>query len=88
MHVKAPGNSRRLLDATFECLDDALLIIDPTTRNILECNPAVERVFGYSRQALIGRSTDGLHVDREAYERFGKDRLFSSLKRVPNAPDS
>ncbi len=73
--VKISSDSRRLLDATFACLDDALVIVVPATRTILEINPAVERVFGYSQQELIGRSTECLHVDRDAFERFGKDML-------------
>ncbi|MEW6672967.1 MAG: ATP-binding protein [Thermodesulfobacteriota bacterium] len=51
-------------------LDEAVFVIDPTTRTIVQCNPAAERMFGFKMAELIGQSTEILHVNRQAYEEF------------------
>ena len=45
-----------LLHAIFNQLPDALLIVDPAGKITL-CSPAVTRVFGYTPEELIGRTT-------------------------------
>jgi PAS domain S-box-containing protein len=67
-----------LLEKTFASLDEAIFVIDPTTRTIIACNPAVEQIFGYRREEVIGCNTEFLHVNRTMYERFGKE-LFLAL---------
>jgi PAS domain S-box-containing protein len=64
--------TRTLLENTFLSLTDAVFVIDPPGRSIISCNPAVERVFGYKCEELIGESTEVLHIDRAHFERFGK----------------
>ena len=65
-------DAKALLEKVFASLDDAVFIINPTTRTIMSCNPAVERVFGYTEQEVIGRSTEFLHVNPEMYQKFGR----------------
>lgn len=67
------AQSRYLLEATFASLDDAILTVDAQTRHILSCNAAAERLFGYPREELLGRDTEFLHVNRGAYEQFGRE---------------
>lgn len=70
--------TKALLEKTFEALDQAVFIVDPSTRRIVACNRAVETVFGYSRQELVGQNTEILHTDEEMYRRFGRE-LFAVL---------
>jgi len=63
--------TKRLLEKTFESLGEAVLVIDPRKRQIVTCNSAVETVFGYEPDELIGQSTERLHKSPEAYDRFG-----------------
>jgi PAS domain S-box-containing protein len=70
--------ANRLLEQTFASLDDALFVVDTTTRTIISCNPAVGRMFGYKKEEVLGRNTEFLHVGRGMYERFGRE-LFPAL---------
>ncbi|MBI5585153.1 MAG: PAS domain S-box protein [Deltaproteobacteria bacterium] len=60
-------DSRELLQDVFECLDDALLLVEPETWTILGCNPAVEKIFGYRPEEIIGRSPELLHLNLRKY---------------------
>ena len=60
----------QLLEKTLESLNEAVLVVDPSERTIVTCNAAVEQVFGYQKEELIGASTARLHVTPEAHERF------------------
>jgi len=62
-----------LLGGTFASLSDAVLVLDARTRTVLACNAAVERIFGYTRPELLGRSTEPLYPDHLAYEAFGRE---------------
>ncbi len=62
--------SRQLLERTFACLDEALFIVDADTRTIQDCNPAASRMFGYSREEMLGRTTEFLHVDDASLREF------------------
>src|SRR5690606_36146689 len=64
--------SRNMLEAVLGNLGDAVLAIDPASRSIISCNSAVQEVFGYEPQELIGRGSEILHVDRQAWEEFGR----------------
>lgn len=48
----------------FEHTDEAVLITDPSGR-ILDWNPAATRMFGYSRQAVIGKSFSFLFAPQQ-----------------------
>lgn len=72
-------NAEQLLRAAFESVGDAVFVVEATKRIVVDCSPAVERVFGYRRDEVIGRNTLFLHVDRAAYEAFGRD-LSSALE--------
>ena len=67
--------SKNLLDKTFKSLKEAVFIIHPGNRTIITCNPAAEQIFGYGKDELTGKNTEFLHVDRTAYEQFGKELL-------------
>ncbi len=72
----------RLLEKTFDSLDEAVFIINPLLkRSIVNCNKAVEQIFGYMPQELIGKSSDILHVDHEHFEEFGRSSEAVLQKR-------
>jgi len=70
--------TKALLEKTFEALDQAVFIIDPSSRRILSCNRAAKRIFGYTQEEVLGRNTEFLHVSKEMYLCFGED-LFAAL---------
>ena len=70
LHQELEETNRRLTQV-FASLREAVFIIDKGRRTISDCNPAAERIFGYSRRELVGASTRKLHVSQEAFESFG-----------------
>jgi PAS domain S-box-containing protein len=66
------------LEGTFASLSEAVLVVDSERRTILTCNAAVERIFGYTKQELLGRSTKALYPDSAAYDAFGRE-LYEAL---------
>ncbi|MGA2194504.1 MAG: PAS domain S-box protein [Bryobacteraceae bacterium] len=67
---RALRESQQLLRKTFASLRDALFIITSDTRLIVDCNPAAIKLFGYSREELVGKSIRLLHVDDAAFLHF------------------
>ena len=61
-----------LLNATFAGIDDAVFVVDPEDRTILLANPAVERIFGYPTEEVLGRNTVFLHKDRKSYAEWNR----------------
>ena len=37
---------------------------------IIDCNPATTKLFGYTREEVVGQSVRLLHVDDAAFEQF------------------
>jgi PAS domain S-box-containing protein len=70
--------TKTFLEMTLSSLADAVFVVEPLSRRIIACNPALERVFGYSEKEALGRNTEFLHVNRNMYEQFGRE-LFHAL---------
>ncbi len=71
--------SKELFEKTFVSQRDAIFLLDainPPT--ILDCNPAATEVFGYTRQEMVGRTMDFLHVDETALREFQR-HLYSTI---------
>jgi PAS domain S-box-containing protein len=65
--------SRELFAKTFMSQKDAIFILDAAIPpNIVNCNPAAENTFGYSRHEMVGKDTEFLHVTKEALSEFQK----------------
>lgn len=75
---EALRKSRRLLERTFASLDEAVFVVDLPERTIITCNSAVERIFGYTREELIGKSAQILHVNRSMFEEYGR-KVYPAL---------
>ncbi len=69
-----------LLQSTYHSLGEAVLVVNPETRDIISCNPAAEHIFGYTKEELIGLNAEAFHVDRAAYRAFGLE-MFSALEK-------
>ena len=59
-----------IVDRTFANLGEAIFVVDPKTRVVLACNPAVERIFGYRTEEVVGRDTAILYEDEDAFRDF------------------
>jgi len=68
-----------LLERTFASLKEAVCVIDVSTQSIITCNAAVEQIFGYKKEEVVGRTLEFLHVARANYEEFN-ERLSLALK--------
>ena len=66
-------NAKNMLEKTLFSLREAVFVVGPPERAIIEvCNPAVERIFGYPKEELMGEDTSILHVDREMFAQFAE----------------
>jgi PAS domain S-box-containing protein len=75
------SESRELFEKIFMSQRDAIFILNsevPPT--IVDCNPAAEKSFGYSRQEMMGKDTRFLHVSEEALAEFQK-KLYSTIDK-------
>jgi len=61
---------QQLLEKTLYGLHAAVLIVDARTMTIQECNPAATRIFGYSREQMIGQTPFLLHVNEALWAEF------------------
>jgi PAS domain S-box-containing protein len=71
--------SKELFEKTFVSQRDAIFLLDainPPT--ILDCNPAATEIFGYTRQEMVGRTMDFLHVNEAALKEF-QEHLYPTL---------
>jgi PAS domain S-box-containing protein len=71
--------SRELFEKIFRSQRDAIFILDakiPPT--IVDCNPAAEKIFEYSRQEMLGKDTAFLHVSKDALAEFQK-KLYPAI---------
>lgn len=64
--------TKTLLENVYSSLDDAVFVVSPVTQKIINCNPATEKMFGYSKDEIIGKSTRMLHVDQNTFNEFGR----------------
>ena len=65
---QATEESRALIESTFAAMGDAVFVIDPQSRTIISCNASMERMFGYSEDEVLGRTTELLYVNSDDYQ--------------------
>lgn len=70
---RAVSETREHLDSTLDSLQDGVITVDPESRTILTCNPAIETIFGYAPRELIGTPTEKFFPDKATYRQVGED---------------
>jgi PAS domain S-box-containing protein len=75
--------ARSELERTFANLDQAVLVLEPSSLTVLAANPAVARIFGYLPQELLGRNIRRLQVSADTHTRF-EQALTAALQRHGN----
>jgi PAS domain S-box-containing protein len=68
-----------LLERTFASLKEAVFVMDLSAKSVITCNAAVEQIFGYKKEEVIGKTLEFLHVSKENFNQF-YDALRSALK--------
>jgi PAS domain S-box-containing protein len=63
--------SNELLEKTFTSLDDAVFILNnENPPRILDINPAVTKIFGYSKQEISNKTTEFLYENPRKFKEF------------------
>ncbi len=76
---EALRESREMFRKIFVTQRDAIFLLSgKTPARILDCNPAATEMFGYSREEMLGRTTDFLHVDQGALREF-RQHLYRAV---------
>lgn len=72
--------SKERLEKTFQSLDCALFILNSKNPpQIIDCNPAASKIFGYEKQEMIGKTTVFLHINEQALHKF-QETLYSIIE--------
>ena len=71
--IESCRDTALLLRQTFASLNEAVFIVQAGTRIILDVNSAVEKMFGYTRDEIVGKHTSCLHIDEQMFLRFGSE---------------
>jgi PAS domain S-box-containing protein len=73
--------SQHILSMVFNTMEEAVFVLNADTPPlVLECNAAVETVFGYPGDEVVGRDTGFLHVNEKALARF-RENLKQELQK-------
>jgi PAS domain S-box-containing protein len=72
--------SRELIRKIIESLEEAVIILNPTSRTVIDCNRGTERMFGYDRDEMIGRTTEFLHLNKEKFLEFHEKSIQQLLE--------
>ena len=59
-----------LLERTFASLKEAVFVMDLSAQTVITCNAAVEQIFGYKREEVMGRTLEFLHSNKDNYKEF------------------
>ena len=77
--LSASGRDIIGFQAIFKAITDAAVFTD-LDRRIVIVNPALENIFGYREEELLGKKTSILYVSKEDYEEQGRIRFNLSSK--------
>jgi PAS domain S-box-containing protein len=74
--------NKELFEKTFHSQRDAIFILDAEVPpRIIDCNPSATRIFGYSREEMLGKTTTFLHVDENSLSEFQKEIYFDIARQ-------
>jgi PAS domain S-box-containing protein len=71
--------SPQIIEKVFASLREAVFILESDTVKIRNVNQAALEMFGYSREELLGRNTDIIHVDDESLREF-RGHLYQAIE--------
>ena len=77
-------SSQQVLGALYDQAPFAVMISD-TDRNIMTCNAAFEQLFGYTKEELVGQSTQTVYSRQAEYDRL-RSAYDTLLQRPLAAP--
>jgi len=66
-------HQKAFFEAVFLDVPDAMLIAN-LSREIIKCNPAFTKIYGYTDEEILGQVTSFLYESQEEYERQGRER--------------
>ena len=66
-------SAKLLMEKIFDSIDTAIILADVRNHTILACNPAAERIFGYTEEELSGQPIWLLQKDMDEFQRFAKE---------------
>jgi diguanylate cyclase (GGDEF)-like protein/PAS domain S-box-containing protein len=66
--ASALQESERLFEKMFTSLRDAVFIIEAKSDEIINCNPAASKIFGYTRDDMLGNNFNFLFPDEKKTE--------------------
>lgn len=68
---RALRDSEEKYRSLYNSIRDAILVAD-TNRNIIDCNPALTSLFGYTRDEILGQQTVTLYENEVGFNTLGK----------------
>lgn len=72
--------TRAFLEKVLDSVIDAIFVVD-NNRIFSDCNAAVEKIFGYKKEELVGKSAEIVYPDRRAFEEIGGSFRHEIRKR-------
>jgi hypothetical protein len=73
--------SGELFEKVFICEQDSIIVLDDEyIPRIFDCNPVTEKVFGYSREELVGQPIRLLYTDGESLKEHRRFIISSIIK--------
>ncbi len=66
----AEKKSYTLLNTILSSLDETVIIVNPITKKIEDCNSTTESMFGYLHAGIIGNEISILHTDIDNFHKF------------------
>ncbi len=78
---KTLRDNKNILEKTLYSLRDAVFILDAKNPpEIIECNPITTKIFGYTKEEMLGRTTAFLHVNAEFLKKF-QQQLYLAIEK-------
>ncbi len=81
--LQQDGDAMKWLEASLLNLLQESVFVLSADRRVARTNDAASRVFGYSKEDLVGSSTEGLHVDRAHFEAFDQRIAEAAARGEP-----
>ncbi len=63
--------AKEYLEKIFDSVTDCIIVTDMNW-NIVNCNHATEKIFGYTREEIINKNTEIFYPNKEAFEKGGR----------------